>query len=129
MMEAVLQDLLGKAFAVESAGVREGAAGVGANPLSIQCMASRGIDISNHVSRWVGNLDLNSYSHIVCVGEDEANVVRSYLARNRERVIFPNNCEGIADPFGEGIEGYRNCLAYIDLAMADVSEVIRAVST
>lgn len=123
-MAAVLQDLLGDDFKVDSAGVREGAAGVGANPLSIECMADRGIDLSGHMSRWVGHLNLDSYSHIVCVGDSEADAVRSHLTNDGVVVVVPNDGFGIDDPFGKGIEGYRNCLANIDAAMRSVANMI-----
>ena len=60
MMQAVLQQRLGASFLVESAGVREELAGRPANHRSVACMKERGVDLSTHVSRWVGRLDLTS---------------------------------------------------------------------
>ena len=90
MMQAVLQHHLGAAFLVESAGVREELAGRPANRRSVACMKERGVDLSGHVSRWVGNLELGQYQWFVCVGRDEADQVRSLLGADKTRVIVAN---------------------------------------
>lgn len=77
MMQAVLQSYLGPAFLVESAGVSRELSGRPANHRSIACLKERGIDLSGHVSRWIGDLDLEQYGWIICVGHDEADQVRS----------------------------------------------------
>src|ERR1700722_8224194 len=79
MMQAVLQAHLGAAFQVESAGLRKELAGRPANHRSVACMKERGVDLSSHVSRWIGDLDLDQYRWIVCVGHEEADMVRSAL--------------------------------------------------
>ena len=71
MMQAVLQQQLGAGFRVESAGVSKAWAGRPANHRSVACMRERGIDLSGHISRWIGDLDLDRYRWIVCVGHDE----------------------------------------------------------
>lgn len=40
-------------------------------------MNERGVDLTGHISRWIGDLDLDQYRWIVCVGHDEADTVRS----------------------------------------------------
>ena len=72
MMQAVLQEHLGASFLVESAGLSKELAGRPANHRSVACMKERGIDLSGHVSRWIGDLHLDQYRWIVCVGHDEA---------------------------------------------------------
>jgi protein-tyrosine phosphatase len=125
MMRAVLQQHLGAAFLVESAGVREELAGRPANHRSVSCMKERGVDLSVHVSRWVGDLDLDQYQWIVCVGHDEADQVRSLLGADKTRVIVANEHQGgIPDPYELGLAGYRDCLALLDEVMPDVARRI-----
>ena len=85
MMQAVLQQHLGAGFLVESAGLRKELAGRPANDRSVACMKERGVDLSGHVSRWIGDLALDQYRWIVCVGHDEADKVRSALGANSAR--------------------------------------------
>jgi protein-tyrosine-phosphatase len=90
MMQAVLQQHLGAFFLVESAGMSKELAGRPANARSVACMAERGVDLSGHISRWIGDLDLDQYRWIVCVGHDEANKVRSALgADSAASVLVP----------------------------------------
>jgi len=125
MMRAVLQQHLGAAFLVESAGVRKELAGRPANHRSVSCMKERGVDLSVHVSRWVGDLDLDQYQWIVCVGHDEADQVRSLLGADKTRVIVANEHQGgIPDPYELGLAGYRDCLALLDDVMPHVARRI-----
>jgi protein-tyrosine phosphatase len=125
MMQAVLQQHLGAGFLVESAGVRQELAGRPANHRSVSCMKERGVDLSGHVSRWVGDLDLDPYQWIVCVGHDEADQVRSLLGADKTRVIVANEHQGgIPDPYELGLAGYRDCLALLDEVMPHVARRI-----
>jgi len=126
MMQAVLQQALGDGFAVESAGVQEGLAGRPANYRSVACLKERGIDLSGHVSRWIGDLDLSQYRWIVCVGHDEADKVRAGLGGGAASVMVANaGGGGIPDPYELGREGYRDCLALLDRVMPQVAREIR----
>ena len=125
MMQAVLQQQLGAGFVVESAGVTRELAGRPANIHSVACMSERGVDLSGHISRWVGDLDLDQYGWIVCVGPDEADKVRSALGAGSASVIVANEQQGgISDPYGLGLAGYRDCLALMDQVMPDVAQQI-----
>ncbi len=129
MMQAVLQQLLGAAFVVESAGVSRELAGRPANYRSVACMKERGVDLSGHVSRWIGDLDLAQYRWIVCVGPDEADKVRSALAADSPSVLVANEPQGgIPDPYELGLPGYRDCLALLDEVMPHVAQHIRGAS-
>ena len=128
MMQAVLQQHLGAAFMVESAGVSQELAGRPANDRSVTCMKERGVDLSGHVSRWIGNLDLKQYRWIVCVGQDEAEKVRSALGGESASVVIANaHHGGIPDPYEHGLAGYRNCLTLLDQVMPHVAQDIRAI--
>jgi protein-tyrosine phosphatase len=125
MMQAVLQQQLGAAFLVESAGVSKGLAGRPANHRSVACMKERGIDLSGHVSRWIGDLALDQYRWFVCVGRDEADEVRSALGASPATVIVANEERGgIPDPYELGLPGYRDCLALLDQVMPHVAQQI-----
>ncbi|HEY2886086.1 MAG TPA: low molecular weight phosphatase family protein [Rhizomicrobium sp.] len=128
MMQALLQQHLGKSFVVESAGVWRKAVGASANSRSIMVMQERGIDLTPHVGRWVGDVPLTDYSHIVCVDEQAAADVRALLPSGADTSIMIANAGGggIPDPYELGIEGYRACLALLDTVMPIVaSEIVK----
>lgn len=126
MMRVLLQHHLGPAFLVESSGLTKELAGRPANYRSVACLKERGVDLSGHVSRWIGDLDLGQYRWIVCVGHDEADTVRSALGADPAQVIVANEHRGgIPDPYELGLAGYRDCLALLDEAMPPVAEQIR----
>lgn len=125
MMQAVLQQHLGGAFQVESAGIRKQGTGLGANQRSILCMNERGIDLTGHTRRYIGELDLSQYSWIVCVGPAEAEDVRAAIG-DASATILVANAEGggIPDPYELGLQGYRDCLALMDLVMPEIARQI-----
>ena len=126
MMQAVLQQHLGAAFLVESAGLSKELAGRPANYRSVTCMKERGVDLSGHISRWIGDLDLDQYRWIVCVGREEADKVRSALSPDSASVIVANEDQGgVPDPYELGMSGYRDCLALLDRVMPHVAQHIR----
>ena len=126
MMQVVLQQHLGAAFLVESAGLTKELAGRPANHRSVACMKERGVDLSGHVSRWIGGLDLGQYRWIVCVGHDEADRVRAALGADPAHLIVANEHQGgIPDPYELGLAGYRDCLALLDEVMPQVAQRIR----
>jgi protein-tyrosine phosphatase len=126
MMQAVLQQHLGTGFLVESAGLTKELAGRSANYRSVACMKERGVDLSGHVSRWIGDLDLGQYRWIVCVGHDEADKVRSAMGTDLAHVIVANEHQGgMPDPYELGLAGYRDCLALLDQVMPQVAQQIR----
>jgi protein-tyrosine phosphatase len=126
MMQALLQAHLGEAFRVESAGVQDGLAGRPANHRSVACLRARGIDLTGHVSRWIGDLDLTRYRWIVCVGQDEAERVRAALGGHPAEVIVANaDGGGVPDPYDHGLAGYEACLALLDAVLPDIARRIR----
>ena len=116
MMQALLQLELGDASLVESAGVRREAAGLPADPRAVQCMRDRGIDLSNHQSRWAGDLALADYARIFCVDGEIARRVRALAPEDAKVVVSVVNGrgDGIPDPFEGGLPAYRSCLVLLD---------------
>ena len=129
MMQAVLQQHLGTTFLVESAGLSKELAGRPANHRSVACMKERGVDLSGHISRWIGELDLDQYRWIVCVGHDEADKVRSALGADSASVMVANEQQGgIPDPYELGMAGYWDCLALLDQVMPHIAQHISGAS-
>jgi protein-tyrosine-phosphatase len=126
MMAALLQAHLGGGYRVDSAGLSKEPAGRSANHRSVTCLKERGVDLSRHVSRWVGDVDLSQYAWIVTVGEDEAAKVRSALARPGANVIVANAARGgVPDPYELGMQGYRDCLALLDEVLPPIARQIQ----
>ena len=125
MMQAVLEQHLGAAFQVESADVGQPPAGRGANQRSVLCTSERGVDLTGHTRRWIGELDLSQYSWIVCVGPDEAEQVRTALGDASTTLVVANaENGGIPDPYEFGLQGYRDCLALLDVVMPEIARRI-----
>ena len=125
MIQAILQQYLGTAFRVESAGLTKELAGRPANYRSVACMKERGIDLDSHISRWIGDLDLGQYQWIICVGRDEADRVRSALGTTSTNVLVANEQNGgIPDPYELGLVGYQNCVALLDEVMPHIAREI-----
>lgn len=126
MMSALLQRELGEGFVVQSAGLDKELAGRPANYRSIACMQERGLDLSGHVSRWIGSVALDGIGWIVTVGPNEAQQVRSHLGNHAATVIVANpEHGGIPDPYERGLDGYRECIALLDRVLPDVAQQIR----
>jgi protein-tyrosine-phosphatase len=127
MMQVLLQEQLGDEFQVESAGIREGCTGQSANDHSMLCMRERGADLSQHQSRWVGDLNLSEYSHIVCVGNNEADKVRECLPQDSNTVVLIANEDdgGIPNPWEKGLQAYRDCLAMLDKVIPEIAHLVR----
>ncbi len=124
MMQAVLQQHLGVDFLVESAGVTRELAGRPANSRSVACMGERGADLSGHISRWIGDLDLRQYQWIVCAGREQADMVCALGAVPAGVLVANEHRGGIPDPYELGLAGYRDCLALLDQVMPDVAQQI-----
>ncbi len=93
---------------VESAGLIA-KVGFPANEKAIICMKERGLDITNHKSRGVSDLDLPTYDNVFCIFSviTDINVKNALIYLG----ILTDKIEFIAagDPYGEDIETYRAC--------------------
>ncbi len=127
MMQVLLQQHLGDAFVVESAGVWREAAGAKANARSVMVMGERGIDLKGHIGRWVEDVRLADYSHVICVDEQVAGSVRALVPPDTCTTVIVANARGggVEDPYELGIEGYRACAALLDEVMPTIADEIR----
>ena len=129
MMQAVLQLHLGTAFRVESVGMSKELAGRPASHRSVACLKEREVDLCGHVSRWIGDLNLDQYCWVVCVGRDEADRVGSIPGADSAKILVANEPRGgIPDPYELGLEGYRDCLALLDREMPQIAQHISGAS-
>ncbi len=82
--------------------------------------------MTGHVSRRIGDLDLDQYRWIVSVGHDVADMICSAIGADPARVIVVNEHQGgIPGPYELGLAGYRDCLALFDQVMPQVAQQIR----
>lgn len=90
---------------VESAGILA-CNGAPANEKAIISMKEKGLDITNHRTRLVSDLDLLSYDHVFCV----ALAIKATQTLVRLGIL-PDKIEFVvtADPYGQDIETYRAC--------------------
>ena len=124
-MQAFLQRDLGDDFIVESAGISREAAGQPANSYSIKCLALRDMNLRGHTSRWIGELDLGAYTHIVCVGQEEKDAVLYLLNGRGIPVIIANEAGGgVPNPYEQGWNAYQKCAATISRVMPPIADAI-----
>ena len=115
MFAAVLRQKLAETgrsdVTIESAGYMEAAKGQPANPEWIGLREETpGVDLSGHVSRWTGDLDLREFDLIVCMEPNAVDEVRKQGVPETTSVVLANEAEGgIPNPYQQGPDAYRNC--------------------
>ena len=103
MAEGLTKKILGKKAHVESAGISSSFESAAIE--SIETMKrDYGINISAHIPRAVSQIDLNAFDRIIALDSYVERQLKSYQVPS-ERLITWN----IEDPFGQGIEVYREC--------------------
>jgi protein-tyrosine-phosphatase len=109
MMEGIIQDRSINRVRAESAGVKKNIAQEANSPSeeAVICMSDRGIDISDHRSRWVGNVDLSRFDIIITVGPEEKQVVENMIKDEPEVIILNEEKGGISDPHNQGMNSYQ----------------------
>lgn len=113
MMERLLKDKLGETHNVESAGVLDVAKNhKPANDKSIAAISSMGFDLSDHRSRYIGDVSLGKFDHILCVGQEEADIVCQLTGKGGVIVTVLD----ISNPWEQPQEAYDECLKTIVIA-------------
>lgn len=105
MLQALLSRELksrGVEAEVESAGMLD-EAGAPANENAIICMKERGIDITDHLSRGISNLDLSAYDKIVCLINAAPLLIGKGALPEKVKVVEVEN------PYEKDLEAYRAC--------------------
>lgn len=104
----------GSSVVFESAGVD---ATDGRRPTAdaVRAMGERGMDIRNHRSRGIDSLSLDRFTHVVAMTPSIAGRLSNVFSAPKDRIVEWN----IPDPYGKGIEAYRECARHIVGALHD----------
>lgn len=127
MIEALLQKALLDMFArdviVESAGTHPECGGHNANEHSVTCMDKVGINLQEHRSRYIGDLNLDEFFMVVVAEPHMKDVVHGIAPS--KTVLVANETEGgISNPFGKGPEAYDECVVAI---RRSIPELLRSI--
>ena len=118
MFEALLQLALqenGRTdVVVESAGTIQEAANHPAEEGALVAAKRVGLDLSGHVSRWVGDLNLRDFHINYCMEPSVRDGVREFNLPPTVRIILVNEEQGgIPNPYQKGQEAYDESLEVI----------------
>ena len=94
-------------------------AGEPANPNSIAVMNEKGIDISNHISQCITADEANRADAIICMTESHKQLLTASGCNKNNIYVLSG---GIPDPFGCGVDTYRDCR---DSIFAGIDELIQ----
>lgn len=133
MAQAIFNDICKKEnldMKAESAGVAT-VDGLCANKNAIDTMASYGIDISAHKTRFLPNIKLNNYDLFVTMNYDQATLVESLgIPRGMIKVLQKPSTDkydfemGIADPYGKDLQAYKKCAEDLRVAITDLIKTL-----
>lgn len=133
MAQAIFNDICSKRgldFHASSAGVAT-VDGLTAQKLAVDTMAQRGIDITDHRTRFLPNVNLSNYDLFVTMDYDQATLVESLsIPREYIKVLQKPQTDkydmqiGIADPFGGDKNTYKKCADDMTLAIEDLIEAL-----
>jgi protein-tyrosine phosphatase len=111
MAEALARKLLGTVADIQSAGI-EADIGCLATKEAIAVMKERGINIRNHRSRDIENMDVGSFDLIITMTSAIARHIQSH-GISASKIIELN----ISDPYRKGTEAYRSTVEAIELEL------------
>lgn len=110
---------------VESAGTYIGvdASVIGslATDHSITCMEKRGLNLNDHRSRRISDLNLNDYDLIICMTTSEAEEVLRHNPRGAILLANAGN-GGIPNPWKQGLDKYEECAQVLEKVAGKVVE-------
>lgn len=116
MAEAIARQILGAAANVESAGI-DVCDGASATQDAIAVMAERGLDIRDHRSRGIDTVDATAFDLVVAMTPAIAHSLRS-IGVDPSAIIELD----ISDPYGKGIDAYRERADSIVLELSRIFE-------
>jgi protein-tyrosine phosphatase len=94
----------GSSVVFESAGV-DATDGRPPTADAVRAMDERGMDIRNHRSRGMDSLSLDRFTHLVAMTPGIAGRLSNVFSAPKDRIVEWN----IPDPYGKGIDAYREC--------------------
>lgn len=102
---------------VESAGTYIGVdpslVGSSATFHSITCMKKRGLNLNDHRSRRISDLNLNDYDLIICMTMSEAEEILRHNPRGAILLAYADN-GGIPNPWKQGLDKYEECAQVLE---------------
>lgn len=122
MLRAELQKQNRDDVQVESAGILEKTDGKPADKNSIACMKERGLDLSNHRSRWIELLNRSIYDLVICMDRKQADSLKEFSFPSNTKIVVANDEHGgILNPYGYDFTLYQ---AYADVSKKVVVDII-----
>lgn len=129
----MLQVLLQKAcqerdvdVVVESAGV-SATGGMPATENAVACMKERKLDLSNHRSRYVLDLDFKQFDLVFCLSPLHGEYMRDKGMPPEAVIVVNADQGGVPDPVDLGLEAYKQCAQLLEDAAAEISESIKGL--
>lgn len=105
---------------IESAGYWQPAKGQPAAPDWITLQEETRVNLSEHHSRWLGEVDLASFDVIYCMDAETLDEVKKTSPPSHVEVTMVNSPEGIPNPWEKGLDAYRACYQVICKAVEEV---------
>ncbi len=107
-------------IAVESAALVFNAAGQPVNPHAKKIMRERDIDLSGHVSRYIGDIGaIDRFGTVLCVLREDVGLFRALFPAYRGRIVIMNEKNGgIPAPFRGQKSAYDESVAVIETEVA-----------
>jgi protein-tyrosine phosphatase len=78
------------------------------------CMNLRGLDIDDHRSRRIDDLDLNSYDWLLCMTSSHAAALRTRGVPAGRLAVVNAEHGGVPDPFGGDLDEYSRCAGVLE---------------
>jgi protein-tyrosine-phosphatase len=119
MVAATARKVLGNRIRADSAGTDVGEKS--ASPEAIKVMLERGVDISQHSPRDVSSVNLSHYDMVVALSPSIGTQLKKAIVGSRPKLVVWE----ITDPYGKGLEAYRNCAGIIE---KNISKLARSFS-
>jgi len=98
---------------VESAGTAA-LSGEPASSYARTCMELRGLDLSDHLSRHIEEVDLPSFDQILCMTSSHAAALRTRGVPAKKLTVVNAEAGGVPDPFGGNLNQYETCANVLD---------------
>jgi len=71
------------------------------------------VDVSSHLSRYIGDADLNKPDIIFIMDKINHQKIRRFYPKLMDKVFLLDKNGGIADPYGKGFNDYIHCYSKI----------------
>lgn len=126
MAEALLRTHLRFRFpglVVQSAGL-SALVGEGADPIAVELMAARGIDLGGHRARQITSQLVRDFELVVVMEADHQKAIESMVpsARGKVQRLGRFGSFDVPDPYRRGREAFEAALGFIDRGLKDFED-------